>query len=97
MIFSKRSFLFFIALFVATTAAIPNVQASTTLFQETTPNGTVVKVNFYPKLLEFRLKLNGSPKCKNKITNHLPFLACTAGYLGADYYVKIYNAIKSKI
>ena len=97
MISSKRSFLFFIALFVATTAAIPNVQASTTLFQETTANGTVVKVNFYPKLLEFRLKLNGTPKCKNKITNHVPFLACSAGYLGSNYYDEIYNAIKSKI
>ena len=96
MISSKKSFLFFIALFVATTAAIPNAQASSTLYK-TTINGNVVKVNFYPKLLELRLKINGNPKCKYDINQHVQFLACSAGYLGANYYDKIYDAIKSKI
>ena len=96
MITSKRYFLFFIALLVGITAAIPNVQASQTLLQKTI-NGDVWKVNSYPKRLQFRLKKNGNVKCNDLWIDYKEFMACATAYLGANYYDEIYNAIKSKI
>ena len=96
MITSKRSFLFSIALLIGTTAAIPNVQASQTLLNQTI-DGDVWKVNSYPKLLRFKLKKNGTVKCNTLWVQYKQFLSCSTGYLGSNYYDEIYDAIKSKI
>ena len=97
MISSKRSFLFFIALLIATATAIPNVQAKSKTLLQKTIEGDEWKVNYYPKVLEFRLKKNGDQKCKKKVFQYRAFLACSTGYLGSNYYDEIYKAIKSKI
>ena len=97
MISLKRTFLFFIALLIASTTAIPNAQAKSKTLLRKTIDGDEWKVNYYPKVFEFRLKKNGQQKCKEKVIKYKAFLTCSAGYLGSNYYDEIYKAIKSKI